>query len=122
MGTLAHKVSSWSLTICQAMAGLATRVQCKPGNHAACAKPAPPLLTNHSPATSPACDCSLSWFIGLFVRAITNSARSDALPRRLEAINSLFTYMLYSNVCRRVACICGVQMHFGTWRGGPVHH
>ncbi|KAF5843852.1 dynein heavy chain and region D6 of dynein motor-domain-containing protein, partial [Dunaliella salina] len=43
---------------------------------------------------------SLSWFIGLFVRAITQSAPSDALTRRLEAINNLFTYMLYTNVCR----------------------
>jgi len=49
--------------------------------------------------------CSLSWFISLFVRAITNSARSDALARRLEAINSLFTYMLYTNVCRCVTLL-----------------
>ena len=43
---------------------------------------------------------SLSWFIDLFVRSISDSARTDVLSRRLEAINSHFTYALYTNICR----------------------
>ena len=35
---------------------------------------------------------SLGWFIGLFVRSISDSARSDMLSRRLETVSSHFTY------------------------------
>ena len=42
----------------------------------------------------------LNWFVGLFLRSIADSARSDTLSRRLDAINQHFTYALYCNVCR----------------------
>ena len=53
---------------------------------------------------------SLRWFIDLFVRAIRDSAPSDDLDVRLQALNQYFTIFLYTNVCRYVCgCGCGVR-------------
>jgi len=43
---------------------------------------------------------SLRWFIDLFMRAIRDSAPSDDLDVRLQALNQYFTFFLYTNVCR----------------------
>lgn len=43
---------------------------------------------------------SLEWFINIFLGSITNAERADNLPKRIQNINSFFTFSLYSNVCR----------------------
>ncbi|KAK9829119.1 hypothetical protein WJX72_004004 [[Myrmecia] bisecta] len=43
---------------------------------------------------------SLSWFVNLFEDAIRKADRSEALPTRIQALVSFFTYSLYCNVCR----------------------
>uniref|UniRef100_A0A8C5QQJ6 Dynein axonemal heavy chain 1 n=1 Tax=Leptobrachium leishanense TaxID=445787 RepID=A0A8C5QQJ6_9ANUR len=43
---------------------------------------------------------SLEWFLGIFLASIANSERADTVEKRIENINSYFTFSLYSNVCR----------------------
>lgn len=43
---------------------------------------------------------SLSWYIGLFVKSIENSAKSSDVNERISILNEVFTKNLYSNTCR----------------------
>jgi len=43
---------------------------------------------------------SLAWFIGLFVRAIQDSTKSPNIAKRLDSLNSYFTFFLYRQVCQ----------------------
>ncbi|XP_075039903.1 dynein axonemal heavy chain 1 [Mixophyes fleayi] len=43
---------------------------------------------------------SLEWFLGIFTAAIANSERAETVEKRIENINTYFTFSLYSNVCR----------------------
>ena len=44
---------------------------------------------------------SLVWFVNLFIAAIDKcDADPDDLDVRLDALNDVFTYMLYNNICR----------------------
>lgn len=43
---------------------------------------------------------SLEWFLGIFVSAISNSKKADAIKQRIININEYFTFSLYNNVCR----------------------
>ncbi|CAG9464833.1 unnamed protein product [Pedinophyceae sp. YPF-701] len=43
---------------------------------------------------------SLGWFVGLFLKAISESKQSDELEERLHHLNDHFTFLLYQNVCR----------------------
>lgn len=43
---------------------------------------------------------SLSWFIGLFQRAMDDAEQAEAIDGRVQNLNSYFTYSLYQNVCR----------------------
>jgi dynein heavy chain len=43
---------------------------------------------------------SLSWFIDLFNLAIASSNKSSVLKRRLKNLESYFTLLLYTNICR----------------------
>lgn len=43
---------------------------------------------------------SLTWFKTLFLNSLEESDDSDDIDKRLENVNSYFTYALYNNVCR----------------------
>ncbi|KAG8436117.1 hypothetical protein GDO86_007286 [Hymenochirus boettgeri] len=43
---------------------------------------------------------SLEWFLGIFISSITNSERAEMVEKRIENINTYFTFSLFSNVCR----------------------
>lgn len=43
---------------------------------------------------------SLRWFVDLFIRAISDSQKSDDLEVRLGLLNNHFTFFLFQNVCR----------------------
>ncbi|XP_063282706.1 dynein axonemal heavy chain 1 [Pelobates fuscus] len=43
---------------------------------------------------------SLEWFLGIFSASIANSERADTVEKRIQNINSYFTFSLFSNVCR----------------------
>ncbi|XP_077133083.1 dynein axonemal heavy chain 1 isoform X2 [Ranitomeya variabilis] len=43
---------------------------------------------------------SLEWFLGIFSAAIANSERAETVEKRIDNINTFFTFSLYSNVCR----------------------
>jgi len=43
---------------------------------------------------------SLTWFIGLFIQAIKDSAPASNLEERLKNLDDFFTYFLYKMVCR----------------------
>lgn len=67
--------------------------------------PPPPQVTDLA-NIDPMYQYSLRWFIDLFVRAIRDSAPSDDLDIRLQALNSHFTLFLYQNVCRCWGGLC----------------
>lgn len=52
------------------------------------------------PNVDPMYQYSLAWFINLYRMSVLNSSKSNVLLQRLENIKSMFTYNLYSNVCR----------------------
>ncbi|OAE31694.1 hypothetical protein AXG93_3384s1680 [Marchantia polymorpha subsp. ruderalis] len=43
---------------------------------------------------------SLTWYLQLFVVAMSESPKSTQLEARIESLNDYFTFLLYSNVCR----------------------
>jgi len=43
---------------------------------------------------------SLTWFIGLFVRGIHDSPKSEVLTERLKKLNDFFTFFLFRQVCQ----------------------
>ena len=45
---------------------------------------------------------SLEWYIRLFKKAITTSDTSHVLDSRISRLNDLFSYSLYTNVCRSI--------------------
>lgn len=52
------------------------------------------------PNVDPMYQYSLVWFINLYRLSVLNSSKSNILEQRLENIKTVFTYTLYSNVCR----------------------
>lgn len=52
------------------------------------------------PNVDPMYQYSLNWFIGLFRSSVLNSTKSNILQNRIDCIIDVFTYNLYSNVCR----------------------
>ncbi|XP_056381079.1 dynein axonemal heavy chain 1 isoform X2 [Hyla sarda] len=43
---------------------------------------------------------SLEWFLGIFSAAIANSERAETVDKRINNINTYFTFSLFCNVCR----------------------
>jgi dynein heavy chain len=43
---------------------------------------------------------SLNWFMNLFISAISQSEKSENIEKRVENINSYFSFSLFTNVCR----------------------
>jgi dynein heavy chain len=43
---------------------------------------------------------SLNWFISMYLRSIRDSEPAQNTPERMANLDSYFTYLLYSNICR----------------------
>lgn len=52
------------------------------------------------PNVDPMYQYSLNWFIGLYRSSVLNSTKSNILQKRIDCIIEVFTYNLYSNICR----------------------
>lgn len=52
------------------------------------------------PNVDPMYQYSLNWFIGLYRTSVLNSTKSNVLEERIGCIADVFTFNLYSNVCR----------------------
>lgn len=53
-------------------------------------------------AIDPMYQYSLPWFTKLVLISLSQAAKAESVPERLEAIHSHFTSSVYRNVCRSV--------------------